>query len=55
MKFSSDNSVSGQQAKASSMTTALVVLSIVACILCCGLILAVPTRSISSTTVYKGF
>jgi hypothetical protein len=37
------------------VTPVLTALVVAVCIICCGLILVVPTRSIEVTTVYKGF
>lgn len=42
-------------AQTGGVKTVVVLVVIAACVLSCGLILLVPTSSINTTTVYRGF
>ena len=44
-----------ETSKAGSLGAVLAMVVIVVCILSCGLMLLVPTGSIDTTTVYRGF
>jgi hypothetical protein len=55
MKLDGNAQPGGEKSQRGTFTAVLVVLVVSACILACTMIFAVPTGSISATTVYRGF